>query len=142
MVYKEVLYVLSVSLQISGAFLLAYMGFVKKTKNIAEEVMGFVLRGKDIDSIPIPQVAGKLLEIYLTRIGFCLVLVGYILSIFGSQMILNLMNYLYLIIYLSIILITISLIFSYKLMAYRKPKIENKIKNDLPFGALFLKEID
>lgn len=140
--YKNLFYLLSVSFQISGAFLLAYMGFIKKIKNIAEEAAGFVLTGKDINSIPIPQVANKLLEIYLTRVGFILVFLGYVLSIFGERGSDNFVRDFFKIIAVSSISSLILLLSSYKLVNKRKGKIEEKCRNNLPAGTLFLHETD
>ena len=142
MEYKNLCYLLSISFQISGAFLLAYMGFTKRVKNIAEEVVGFTLSGKDIDSIPIPQAAGKLLEIYLTRIGFTLVFFGYVFSIFGVRELNSPMEELLKITVISLVLSSISLLLSYILVKKRKDKIEKECKNNLPAGTIFYREID
>lgn len=140
--YKYLFYLISISFQLSGAFLLAYMGFTKKVKNIAEEVVGFILMGKDMESIPIPQVAGKLLEIYLTRIGFTLVFFGYVLSIFGGRKLYNPTEELFKVTIISLLVILISLLLSYILVKKRKYKIEKECKDNLPVGTLFLQEID
>jgi hypothetical protein len=140
--YKNLCYLISISFQISGAFLLAYMGFTKKVKNIAEEVVGFTLMGRDIENIPIPQVAGKLLEIYLTRIGFTLVFFGYVFSIFGERELKSPMAELLQITVISLVISSISLLLSYILVKRRKGKIEKECKSNLPAGTLFLEEID
>lgn len=139
---KDIFYLLSVSLQISGTFLLAYMGFTKNVKDIAEEIIGFNLSGKDIDSIPIPQVFNKLLEIYLTRIGFTLVFLGYILSIFGKNTFSSLTEIISRIIFITIIISGASILLIRILANKRKEAIEEECKNNLPPGTIFYHEID
>ncbi len=140
--YKNLFYLLSISLQISGAFLLAYMGFTKRVKDIASEVIGFTLSGKDIESIPIPQVANKLLEIYLTRIGFTLIFFGYVFSIFGSNMENEPIEIIFKIIIITSIVSVISILLSHVLVGKRKETIEMECKKNLPPGTIFYQEID
>lgn len=139
---KELYYLFSMSLQISGGFLLVYMGFTKNVKNIAEEIAGFNFIGKDIESIEIPQIANKLLEIYLTRIGFILVFLGYVFLIFSDKGSISKGDTLFSIAVISLIIIFVMLLASHILINKRKEVIEKELKQNLPEDTIFMQVIE
>lgn len=82
---KDWIYLISIGLQLSGSFLLAYSVFKRNYRDIASlAVSKIIIIDKDNNS-NIDGVMKILYELYLTRIGFLMLLSGYLLCFFGNS---------------------------------------------------------